>query len=95
MSTLALLMLGLLGGNATIDGFSYPTAAVAQNAWVARSGTPPVEVARATGATEGETRPVLKVLAPFAARPKLGRTAVDTFRSPRTASLRKETRRWM
>ncbi len=77
MSVLALLLLGLIGGERPIDDFSYPNAAAARNAWVAKSGTPPVEVVRVPAETKGKTRPVLRVPAPFATDPQLRRIVID------------------
>ena len=71
MTSLPLLLLGLLGAEQVIDEFRYANPQVAAATWVASSGTPPVELM-----TDGQ-RSVLKVVAPFATDPKLPRTVID------------------
>jgi len=71
MTTLPLLLLGLLGAEATLDDFDYRDLPAARAAWAASEGTPPVELV----ADQGRT--VLQVPAPFAANPRLSRTVID------------------
>jgi len=77
METLALLLVGLLGAGQTagrewvLDDFSYTKVEDVRRIWVANQSTPPVELL-AGGRAKG-----LKVIAPFAATPGLGRTVID------------------
>ncbi|HYW79105.1 MAG TPA: family 10 glycosylhydrolase, partial [Thermoguttaceae bacterium] len=71
MNLLPLIVLGLLGAEQLIDDFQYPSAPTAREAWVASSGTPPIEMVRDNG------RAALRVVAPFATKPELSRTVID------------------
>ncbi|MEE8452933.1 MAG: family 10 glycosylhydrolase [Thermoguttaceae bacterium] len=71
MHLLPLIAIGLLAADRQIDDFQYPTVTTAREAWVAASGTPPVETVRDGG------RVALRVTAPFATEPDLVRTVID------------------
>jgi uncharacterized lipoprotein YddW (UPF0748 family) len=77
MHWLPLLLAGTLGAGQVIDEFSYKGAEDARRAWVAAEGTPPVDVAPSPPDDRGATRPALRVIAPFAADPKLSRSVID------------------
>jgi uncharacterized lipoprotein YddW (UPF0748 family) len=71
MTSLLLLLLGPIGAEQVIDEFRYADSQAASQTWVAKSGTPPVELI-----ADGE-RTVLKLVAPFATDPKLPRIVID------------------
>jgi len=71
MTPLCLVLLGLVGAEQVIDDFRYPDTEAARGAWVAKEGTPPVELTGDRGAS------ALKVAVPFAADTNLRRTVID------------------
>ena len=77
MNPVSLLLLGILGAppaagtEQLIDSFRYADTEAARQVWTAGESTPPVETA------QDDQRAVVRVTAPFAARPKLLRTVID------------------
>jgi len=70
-SLLLLVSVAAVAGEQVIDEFQYADSQAARQAWVASSGTPPVEMVREDGRT------VLQFHAPFATDADLERTILD------------------
>lgn len=70
-SLLLLVSLATTGTEHVIDAFEYSGNEAAREAWVASSGSPPVEMVR------GDGRTVLQFDAPFASDTELERTIID------------------
>lgn len=73
MNVLPLILLGLLGAEEVVDSFQFADVQQARQAWVAKDGTPPVELPPSPAYNGGG----LKVPAPFASDPRLPRTVID------------------
>ncbi len=73
MNVLPLILLGLLGAEEVVDSFQFTNVQQARQAWVAKDGTPPVELPPSPAYNGGG----LKVPAPFASDSHLPRTVID------------------